>query len=112
VAYVAPNLRSSTRDLVFEAAVQNPDGALKPGMFASARLTLGTVQLPAVPRTALREDGQTSRAFVVKDGRVEERVVERAATLGDRVAIRAGLTAGDRVLAQVTPNVSDGMAVR
>jgi membrane fusion protein, multidrug efflux system len=112
VAYVAPSLRPATRDLVFEAVVKNPDGALKPGMFASARLALGTVQLPELPRTALRKEGETVRAFVVKHGKVEERVVELAAAHGDRVAVRAGLAAGDRVVAQATANVSDGMAVR
>ena len=111
VAYVAPSVRTSTRDLVFEAVVKNPDGVLKPGMFASARLTLGTVQLAAVPRAALRKDGETMRAFVVRDGRVEERVVEAATTLGARVAVRAGLVTGDRVVAQAA-NVSDGTAVR
>ena len=112
VAHVAPSLRTATRDLVFEAVVQNPDGALKPGMFASARLVVGTVELPAIPRAALRKDGETVRAFVVKDGKLEERVVEPAATLGDRVALRAGLAVGDRVVADATAKVSDGVAVR
>jgi len=70
------------------------------------------VDLPAVPRTALRREGETVRAFVVKDGKVEERVVEPAATLGERIAVRAGLAVGDRVVVQATASVADGITVR
>jgi membrane fusion protein (multidrug efflux system) len=81
-------------------------------MFASARVAVGTEKLPVVPRSALREEGETLRAFVVKDGRVEERVLQPGPTLGDRIAIRGGITAGDRLVATPTATVSDGTAVR
>lgn len=112
VAYVSPSLRVSTRDLVFEAVVPNADGALKAGMFASARIATGTERLPVVPRSALRDDGETVRAFVVKDGRIEERVVQPGAALGDRTAIRAGVAAGEQLVVQPASTISDGMAVR
>ena len=61
VKYVAPALRASTRDLVFEAVVPNPDGALKAGMFVTAWLETGTEERVVVPKSALRADGDTLR---------------------------------------------------
>jgi membrane fusion protein (multidrug efflux system) len=111
VAHVSPALGSTTRTLTFEALVKNADGALRPGMFVSARLALGTEALPTVPRAALSSDGQITRAFVVKDGRLEERVVQPAATEGDEVPIRSGIAGGERVVARWDGKLVDGSAV-
>lgn len=111
VTYVAPALRTSTRDLVFEAVVRNPDGALKPGMFASARLAVGSVSLPTVPREAIRQDGESARAFVVKDGKLEERVLQLGSALGERVTVKSGLAVGERVAARAGADLADGLAV-
>jgi membrane fusion protein (multidrug efflux system) len=111
VAHVSPALGSTTRTLTFEAVVKNADGALRPGMFVSARLELGTDALPTVPRGALTSDGQTTRAFVVRDGRLEERVVQPEATEGDEVPIRSGIAGGERVVARWDAKLVDGSAV-
>jgi membrane fusion protein (multidrug efflux system) len=112
VAYVAPSLRSATRDLVFEALVKNGDGALKPGMFATATLAAGTERLVVVPKAALHEADGVTRLYVVKDGRVEARVVETGSAEGATVALRKGAAAGEQVVVEAPSTLIDGMAVR
>lgn len=111
VRYVGPTLRRQTRDLVVEAVVVGADRRLRPGMFAEAKIEVGSLELPAVPKTALRREGSTVRAFVVKSGRLEERLVQPGAELDQQISVKAGLIAGDRVVAVLAPNVKDGVRV-
>ena len=49
VRYVGPAVRRQSRDLLVEAVVANPQRRLLPGMFATARLVLGSEPRPVVP---------------------------------------------------------------
>jgi membrane fusion protein (multidrug efflux system) len=120
VHYIGPAVRSSTRDLVFEAVVPNKQKLLRPGLFATARLDAGTLTLPVVPKTALRQDGDTLRAFAIVDNQgsgpsggkhLEERVVQSGIEQGGQVAILNGLKAGDKIVAKPTDVMSDGQDV-
>lgn len=111
VRYVAPALREATRDLVFEAVAANADGRLKPGMFATAWLQAGTESMVVVPRSALWKSGETMRAFVIKDGHLEERVVHVGRDLDGRTALKAGVTAGERIVREASGQLKDGLAV-
>jgi membrane fusion protein, multidrug efflux system len=111
VRYVAPGLRQATRDLVFEAVAPNPDGGLRAGMFATASVQTGTEDLVVVPNSALHEGSDTVRVYVVKNRRLEERVVHVARDLGDRSAVTAGIAAGERVVTSARERLRDGLAV-
>jgi membrane fusion protein (multidrug efflux system) len=111
IRYVAPALREATRDLVFEAVASNADGGLKPGMFATAWLEAGMESTVMVPQTALWKSGETVRAFVIKNGHLEERVVHVARELGGRAAVKAGIAAGDRIVSDASKQLKDGLAV-
>ena len=112
IQYVGPALRRSSRDLVVEAVLDNPDHKLSPGMFAAAKVLLGTASTPVVPATALREEGSARRIFVVNhDKRLEERVVQTGDVIGDDVAILRGVASGERVVKVAAADVRDGQRV-
>ena len=116
IKYVGPSLRAETRDLVVEAVIENRDHVLRPGNFAIAKVTLGEVPTPVVPRAAIRDDGETYRVFVVKDDgkrqQLEERLVQLGPELvGGLVAVAKGVEAGERVVAAVTDDLRDGVQV-
>lgn len=116
IKYVGPSLRAETRDLVVEAVIDNKDRVLRPGNFAIAKVTLGEVPTPVVPRTAVRDDGETYRIFVIKDDgktqQLEERLVQLGPELaGGLVAIAKGVEAGERVVAAVSDDLRDGNQV-
>ncbi len=111
VRYIGPAVRATTRDLVFEALVPNADRRLKPGLFASAQLVVGSEPLPVVPASALRHDGESWRAFVVEGGQIEERVVQAGPTVGGEVAVLNGLAPGERLVTHPTEQTADGVAV-
>jgi RND family efflux transporter MFP subunit len=112
VRFVSGALRPTTRDLVVEALVPNPERQLLPGMFADVELVIGTEKLPSVPARALLERDDQARLFAVVAGRVEERVVALGPKLGARVAIRHGVREQDQVVVSELAALSNGQRVR
>jgi RND family efflux transporter MFP subunit len=113
VRYVSPALQADQRALTIEAVVPNPNGELKPGFFATARIDL-PAKTPGilVPVTAVQTIGGTSRVFVVNGERVEERIVTTGQAAGDLVEITKGLKAGERVATQNVTKLVDGAKVQ
>ncbi len=112
VRFVSGALRSSTRDLVAEAIVANPDRALIPGMFADVELAVGSQKSASVPASALREADEQTRLFVVTAGRLEERIVALGPRAGDRVAIARGVKEGEQVVVSDLTGLANGRKVR
>jgi len=109
--YVGAQVRPTTRDLVAEAVVTQPDVTLRPGMFASVALAAGDSARPVVPRGALLARDGRQLVFVVVDGRLEERIVQTGESLGDEVAITRGLAAGERLVVAPNPELRNGQRV-
>jgi len=112
VKYVAPSLQADQRALTVEALVPNPNGELKPGLFATAR-----IEQPArtpgvlVPTASVVVASGTSRVFVVNGDHVEERIVTTGQPVGDLIEITNGLKAGERVATKSVAQLTDGAKV-
>ena len=113
VRYVSPSLRADQRALTVEAVAPNHDARLKPGLFATATIQQ-PMSVPAllVPATAVETVAGTSRVYVVKDGKVEERIVTLGETIGTLVELTSGAVAGETVAAAPKGHLSDGVDVR
>ena len=113
VARVAPSLRKASRDQVVEVTVDNRDGALRPGMFAEARVAAGEERLPVVPLTAIRGKAPVEHLFVVRpDFVVEERAVATGDKSGSGIAVVRGINAGEMVVAAPGGAIRDGVKVQ
>lgn len=111
VRHIGASIRESARDLIIEAEVPNAEARLKPGMFAEGRLALGDSPAVTVPVSALRSEGNTRKVFVVKEGRIEERLVEIGETKGDVIEIRRGVESGEQVVTTPAAEAVDGVKV-
>ena len=101
-----------TRSLIVEAIVDDKNSGLVPGMFVEGHIKIGELTRIVAPKTAVAKRGKTWRAFVVKKGEVEERVVQLGPSPGEgQVSISQGLDKGDKIVAKVTDDVVDGRAV-
>lgn len=77
VAFIDPMLMSESRTIRVRINVANPDGRLKPGMFARAQLRYELPELLAVPENAVLWSGQRSVAIVaMSDGVFQPREVK------------------------------------
>jgi membrane fusion protein (multidrug efflux system) len=112
VRFVSPSLRPEQRALTVEAVAVNTDGRLKPGMFATARIhqPAGTPAL-LVPANALETLAGTSRVYVVKSNRIEERIVTTGETVGDHIEVTSGVAAGESVATDPKGRLADGQTV-
>jgi RND family efflux transporter MFP subunit len=112
VKYISPALEANQRALTIEASVPNPDGALKPGLFATARIEQPK-KTPAVlvPEGAVQTSAGTSRVYVVNGDHVDERIVTVGQTVDSLVEITNGLKAGERVATTNVTTLADGTKV-
>jgi multidrug efflux pump subunit AcrA (membrane-fusion protein) len=113
VHHIAPSVTANSRTMTVEAEVENNDGLLKPGQFATVRI-LQSQTSPAVlvPLRSIRAESGTSYIFIIKDGRAEKRIVQLGQADGDLVEIKSGVAAGEQVAASNVELLNDGTPVR
>ena len=113
VRYVSPSLKTDQRALTVEALATNHDGRLKPGLFATAAIQQPTGS-PAllVPVAAVETISGTSRVYVVKDGKAEERIVTVGERVADRIEITSGVNKDELVAAEPRGRITDGAVVK
>lgn len=112
VRFVSPALRANTRDLIIEASARNLDGALRPGMFATAKLAIGDEEQPTVPVSAVKVDGTVRRLFLARNGQAFEVVVQTGVEKDGRVAVLEPLAQGDKVIITPPPGLHDGSSIQ
>lgn len=110
-------LVARSRTVQLQATLDNADGTLRPGMFASVRVARPDAA-PAltVPETAVTYTAYGETVFVARPGDGQGLAVERVAVkagerLNGRVQIESGLAEGDRVVTSGQLKLHDGMAV-
>lgn len=99
VAQIDPTLDRQTRTAKARIAVANPDGLLKPGMFANVSLAVGRQRTLAVPAAAVQRDKDQVFVFVrTAPDAFERRPVRTGTVSGGYVPTLAGLEEGDEVV--------------
>jgi RND family efflux transporter MFP subunit len=113
IVRIAPSVNVSARTLTVEAEVQNSEGLLKPGQFATVRITQSKPE-PAVmiPVAAVRTIGEVNSVFVVKDGAAREQFVQLGLLENDMIQVKSGVIEGDMVATGNVAALTDGILVR
>lgn len=98
VTAVDPLVSTSGRNVAVRAMVPNPDGRLRPGLFAEVTLILGeTPNAIFVPASAIWPVGNDSFVFKITDDKANLTPVKIIARQNDRVVV-TGINAGDMVV--------------
>ncbi|MDA9491473.1 divalent metal ion exporter adaptor subunit IhpB [Bradyrhizobium sp. CCBAU 11361] len=102
ISYMAPIGSSETQTALARVVLPNPDGRLRPGLFVTARLILAARNVAvAVRRSAIQTLENRTIVFVREDGdKIEARPVELGDSDPKFVEIRAGLSVGERYVAE------------
>lgn len=99
LTFVDPVVDPSTRTGRVRVEIANPEGTLRPGMFANAELKIDLGERLAIPKSAVIDTG-TRRLVYVRSSLTTflGREVQVGPTAGDRVAVLSGLAEGDEVV--------------
>jgi len=114
VSRINPNVQAGSRSVLVYLKVPAQAG-MRQGLFARGQIAVGTVQVPAVPLAAVRNDKPQPYLQVVRDGQVVHVTLPPGATgLSDREPMREanGLAEGTQVLGALAGGMRDGTPVR
>ena len=102
VTYVAATLDKDSRTVAARIEVENPDGRLKPEMFATARIeatgTQPTNELLTVKNDAIILLHGQPTVFVAEGDRFEPHPIDPGEKYGDRTVVKSGIVAGDQIV--------------
>ena len=102
ISYIAPIGSSETQTALARIVLPNPDGRLRPGLFVTARLILAARNVAVgVRRSAIQTLENKTIVFVREDNdKIEACPVELGESDPKYVEIRAGLSVGERYVAE------------
>jgi membrane fusion protein (multidrug efflux system) len=120
ITVINPEVDVATRNVRVRATFDNPDGRLRPGMFANVQVVSAEKEeVLAVPATAVifapygdsvfaieQQDGKGDKALVVR-----QKFVRLGERRGDFVAVVSGLEAGETIVSSGAFKLRNGMSV-
>ena len=115
VARIGPSTQGSNRYVPIYIEIDNPDAALKTGLFAEGSLTLERRQaVVLVPSSALRNESGVNFVYAVEAGRIKRQPVDIGLTseTAGSVEILKGLAAGSQVIAANLGPLKEGARIR
>lgn len=121
ITAIDPVVNDATRNVSVQATFPNPNGQLKPGMFASVRTTVGKNESTvALPVSAINYAPYGNSVYIVEemkgpDGKaykgVRQQFVKLGRSQGDQVAILDGVKVGQEVASSGVFKLRPGAAV-
>lgn len=111
VVEIIPAADPVSRTVLAKLALPADAATLRSGQFGRVAVATAPGQVLAVPADAVVRRGQLDAVFVVKDGIAHLRLVRPGGADGERIIIRAGLAAGDRVVTAPSATLADGQPV-
>jgi RND family efflux transporter MFP subunit len=113
VVRMLPGLNTSARTLTVEAEVANVEGLLKPGQFATVRITQSKPENAVlIPVTAIKTENEISKVYVIRDGAASEFLVQLGLLENDLIQVKSGVAEGDIVATSNLKELFDGVLVR
>lgn len=113
VARILPSLNATARTLTVEAEVPNVEGLLKPGQFATVRITQSQPENAVlIPTSAIRAEGDQNKVFVIEDGAAREVLVQLGLIEGELIQVKQGVAENEIVATSNLNELSDGVFVR
>ena len=106
------SLRTETRSMAAEVEIDNPDGRLGPGMYATVRIPCaGMENVAAVPSAAIRSVNGRATVFAVRNGLAVEVPVVVLVNDGKEAVIGGELGPHNQVIVSGAANLQDGQRV-
>ena len=115
VVFISPTLTPVRRTATVEIGIDNPEGTLKPGMFAKVTIpTKVHTDAILISRASLIEDigAKTQNVFVIENGVSQRRAVEIGLLQGGEAEVLNGLMEGEAVVVAGQHSLKQGESVK
>jgi Cu(I)/Ag(I) efflux system membrane fusion protein len=97
VGFLPPTIEETTRTLKVRFEVDNRDGRVRPGAFATVEMGIDLGSSLAIPESAVIHAGDRAIAFVVDGATIEPRAVELGPIVDGYYRVTQGVAAGELV---------------
>jgi membrane fusion protein, multidrug efflux system len=122
ITAINPEVDDATRNVQVQATFANPHAALRPGMYVTVRVELGShAPVIAIPASAINYAPYGNSVFIVEDLKspdgkktyrgVRQQFVRLGATQGDLIAVLDGVKPGQEVVTSGVFKLRTGAAV-
>ena len=111
---ISPVAAQGTRSVPVLVTVENADGALRGGMFATGQIVTDEVNgALAIPAAAIRQDTEGEHVLIVAGGKLERRAVTAVRTwaAGNTIEVGSGLAVGETLVSGRLDDLEAGMNV-
>jgi len=109
---INPRIDAAGRNVELRARIANPDGRLRPGLFARVAIIFSRQDdAVMIPERALVPVQGRQTVFVVEDGKAVSRAIETGGRDDDMVQVMSGLSAGETIITGGQLKVREGMPV-
>lgn len=113
ISLITPRVNAQTATFPVKVEVSDPEGLLRPGMFARVGVVFDQRQdAVQVPRSALLDDEGPPTVFVVEDGKAVERTLKLGLANNGFVEVLSGIGREDQVVTVGQGALKDGTEVR
>ncbi|MGC8697375.1 MAG: efflux RND transporter periplasmic adaptor subunit [Halothiobacillus sp.] len=111
--FIDNSISATTGTIRLQGVVENPEDALWPGQFVTARLTLGTIpNAQIIPAGAVQLGDQGAFVYVLKNNKAQMQPITPLRTLATEVALASGSLPTDAEIIYPLPaRIAPGMAV-
>ena len=108
-----PYTGEETRNYKIRVLLDNPQGALTPGMFAKVSISVAEHKNAiVVPVDAIIERNGDSFAYIINGGVAEERKIQPGMTTDGKKQVKSGIKPGDKVVTTGASTLFNGAKVR
>lgn len=112
ITALSPRVSEATRNLDVRATLANPEGALRPGMFARAEVVLpANEESLVIPAAAIIYNPYGETVYVIENGTAHQRFIKTGLTRGNLTQVREGLKAGDQIVTSGQIKLRNGSAI-
>jgi membrane fusion protein, copper/silver efflux system len=97
ISFLPPTIEESTRTLKVRFDLDNQDGRIRPGAFATVEMGVDLGSALAIPESAVIHAGERAIVFVVEGNELEPRAVDLGPMVDGYYRVARGVSAGEAV---------------
>lgn len=112
ISYICPTSIPTGQFFPVKVAIDNPEGILKAGMTATAKITVNNPSVIVIPNSALLRQDDKDYVMVVKEGKAVKTAVRTGLKNEESTVIIQGLHAGERIVINGAERLANGVEVK